>query len=78
MTGVYFNNVDATVNYKDVHRNVSESDGSVEHVLVLSKPLPTDASITINITHGNTAGKLCTVAINCQVYNMGMKEWLIK
>ena len=65
MTCVCFHYIDATVNYKEVDPTVSESDGSVEHVLVLSKPLPTDASITITTTRGNTAGELCTLAMNC-------------
>ena len=53
----------ATVSYQEVDHTVSESEGSVEHVLVLSKPLPCDVNITITTTNGDTAGKLYTVAI---------------
>ena len=65
MTCVCFNYVDATVKYEDDDHTVSESDGSVVHVLVLSRSLPYDVDITINTIRGNTAGELCTVAMNC-------------
>ena len=49
--------LDATVKYQEVNYTVSESEGSVEHVLVLSKPLPYDVNITINTVPGNTTSK---------------------
>ena len=61
----------ATVSYQEVDHTVSESEGSVEHVLVLSKPLPFDVSIKINTISGDTAGKLYTVA-TYKVFNSTM------
>lgn len=50
--------LEATVSYQNINYNVSESDGPVKHVLVLSKPLPTDVTITVTTTSGDTAGEL--------------------
>ena len=48
----------ATVKFKEAGCNVSESVGSVEHVLVLSKPLSMDAIIEVIIKHGTTTREL--------------------
>ena len=48
----------ATVKFNHVNCNVSESVGSVEHVLVLSKPLSMDVTIEVIIKHGTTTREL--------------------
>ena len=48
----------ATVKFKEAGCNVSESVGSVEHVLVLSKPLSMNVTIEIIIKHGTTIREL--------------------
>ena len=46
--------------FKEAGCNVSESVGSVEHVLVLSKPLSMNATIEVIIKDGTTTRKLLT------------------
>ena len=48
----------ATVKFKEVNCTVSENVGSVEHVLVLSKPLSVNVPIEVIIKHGTTTCKL--------------------
>ena len=50
--------VAATVKFNHENCNVSESVGSVEHVLVLSKPLSIDVTIEVIIKHGTTTREL--------------------
>ena len=44
--------------FKEVNCTVSESVGSVEHVLVLSKPLSMDITIEVTIKNGTTTREL--------------------
>ena len=48
----------ATVKFNHANCNVSESVGSVEHVLILSKPLSMDVTIEVIIKHGTTTREL--------------------
>ena len=51
--------------FQETDCNVTESNGLVEHVLVLSQPLPTDVIIQVDSSNGETTAlcELCIVYI---------------
>ena len=53
-------NLAATVKFKEVDCSVNESDGSVEHTLVLNKPLSASVTIQVMTVNDSTHSELHT------------------
>ena len=51
----------ATVKFKEVGCSINESDGSIEHTLVLNKPLFTDVTIEVITVSQSTQSELCNM-----------------
>ena len=45
--------------FKEVGCSINESDGSIEHALVLNKPLFTDVTIEVITVSQSTQSELC-------------------